>query len=97
MRVSRRRSVPARGAGARGAAELRHARVAQHDAQARARDPADARARVVVAEDPAEVATLAQRVAVGAVLGHADAVAEAAPVDHVVRARGPGGDEHGSG
>ena len=59
------------------------------------RDPADARARVVVAEDPAEVAALAQRVAVGAVLRHPDAVAEAAAVDHVVRARGGGGDERG--
>jgi hypothetical protein len=50
-----------------------------------------------VAEDPAEVAALALRVAVGAVLGHPDAVAEAAAVDDVVGARGRGWDERGGG
>ena len=95
--VAQLQRAAAGGAGAGGAADLRHPRVAQHDAHARTRDPADVRARVVVAEDPAEVAALALGVAVGAVLGQPDAVAEAAAVDHVVRARGARGDEHGGG
>ena len=53
----------------------------------RGRRVAERGAGVVVLDDEAVVAALAQRVAVGAVLGHADPVAPAAAVDHDVGGR----------
>ena len=99
-RVARGRRAGARGAPAASrigvAPHSFGTRVSRSSTRRRARrDAADGRARVVVAEDPAEVAALAQRIAVGAVLRHPDAVAEAAALDHVVRARCGRGDERG--